>query len=94
MPVVSSNITAKYLGCGEVEELRHRSEKLRKLNDILEHNTKLEHDPNTNYDRVDGLDCVELFLSQKAQMVLKVLVHVELDQLVVQLRAGRWHPSK
>ena len=54
MPVVSSNITAKYLGCGEVKELRHRSEKLLKLNDILEHNSKLEHDPNTNYDRAAG----------------------------------------
>ena len=48
----------------------------------------------TNYDKVDGLDCVELVLSQTAQMVLKVLVHVELDLLVVQLRSGRWSPSK
>ena len=54
----------------------------------------LERKLNTNYDKVDGLDYVELVLSLMAQMELNVLLHVELDPWVAQLRAGRWNPSK
>ena len=54
----------------------------------------IERKLNTNYDKVDGLDYVELVRFLMVQRELNVLELVVLDPLDEQLRVGRWSPSK